>query len=757
MRSSRPAGGRTIGLVADDGRAPRGPRRALRRGAGRMRHRRRERSSSTRRSSPIPPISTRYPRDLDADARGRGRMRASTSLFAPTAERALPAGLRDLGRARRRGCGARGRAPARPLPRRRDGLREALQHRQARRRLLRPQGRPAGRGREAGRARPRPRRSRSASSTTVRDADGLALSSRNTRLSPEERESALAIPRALATRDAARARALLVAAGLEPEYVEVADLDGPTLAVAVRVGATRLIDNVLLEGATHDEHPRPTHRKAAAARARRDEAAAATRSSMVTAYDAPAARLADEAGVELILVGDTAAMVMLGHESTIPVTLDEMIFLTRAVTRSARQPLVVGDLPFGTLRDLRRAGGRQRDPAGQGGRRRRRQARGRRPDGLARARDRRVEHRDHGPHRPDAAVGDEARRLPRPGAQRRRRRSKLYDDALALAGRRLLRARARGGAGASRGADHGGARRSRRSASARGPTATARCSSGTTCSGSTTGRRRASSSATPSSPARSAMRSSATSTDVRSGAFPEEQHTYSIPEAELASFEAELEATPARGLGAAGPTTAIATAPQPARSQRPAVHGADADHEQRRRPRRGTRAASSAKTAAAGARVGAAAMEERRAVERRASPARARARARSARTRTRGDGACGGRCRASRAPEHARAGSRRRSSTRRAPYMPPAMKRPDGDEQAVVVVVVEQVAAVEVASTPAIPPSQMISEHRLGAVADRLGRVVRAARRTPRAGPAGRAASGATSRARSEPSPRAAA
>ena len=69
---------------------------------------------------------------------------------------------------------------------------------------------------------------------------------------------------------------------------------------------------------------------------------------MVTAYDAPAARIADEAGVELILVGDTAAMVMLGHESTIPVTLDEMIFLTRAVTSSARQPLVVGDLPFGS-------------------------------------------------------------------------------------------------------------------------------------------------------------------------------------------------------------------------------------------------------------------------------------------------------------------------------------------------------------------------------------------------------------------------
>jgi 3-methyl-2-oxobutanoate hydroxymethyltransferase len=69
---------------------------------------------------------------------------------------------------------------------------------------------------------------------------------------------------------------------------------------------------------------------------------------MLTAYDAPAALLADQAGLELILVGDTAAMVMLGHESTLPVTLDEMIFLTRAVTRAARRPLVIGDMPFGT-------------------------------------------------------------------------------------------------------------------------------------------------------------------------------------------------------------------------------------------------------------------------------------------------------------------------------------------------------------------------------------------------------------------------
>jgi 3-methyl-2-oxobutanoate hydroxymethyltransferase len=70
---------------------------------------------------------------------------------------------------------------------------------------------------------------------------------------------------------------------------------------------------------------------------------------MVTAYDATGGRLADASGVELILVGDTAAMVVLGHESsTVPVTMDEMLFMTRAVTRGARRPLVVGDMPFGS-------------------------------------------------------------------------------------------------------------------------------------------------------------------------------------------------------------------------------------------------------------------------------------------------------------------------------------------------------------------------------------------------------------------------
>ena len=70
---------------------------------------------------------------------------------------------------------------------------------------------------------------------------------------------------------------------------------------------------------------------------------------MVTAYDCPSGRLADAAGVDIVLVGDSAAMTVLGHESTTPATMDEMIMLTRAAARGAKRPLVVADMPFGSF------------------------------------------------------------------------------------------------------------------------------------------------------------------------------------------------------------------------------------------------------------------------------------------------------------------------------------------------------------------------------------------------------------------------
>jgi 3-methyl-2-oxobutanoate hydroxymethyltransferase len=69
---------------------------------------------------------------------------------------------------------------------------------------------------------------------------------------------------------------------------------------------------------------------------------------MLTAYDYVTAKMVDEAGVPLILVGDSLGMVMLGYESTIPVTMEEMIHHTKAVVRGAKKALIIGDMPFMT-------------------------------------------------------------------------------------------------------------------------------------------------------------------------------------------------------------------------------------------------------------------------------------------------------------------------------------------------------------------------------------------------------------------------
>ena len=84
--------------------------------------------------------------------------------------------------------------------------------------------------------------------------------------------------------------------------------------------------------------------------------------AVLTAYDYPFARIMDQAGIDVILVGDSAGSVVAGYENTLPVTMDEMICHTRAVARSAEQALVVADMPFMSyqvdLADARRNAGR---------------------------------------------------------------------------------------------------------------------------------------------------------------------------------------------------------------------------------------------------------------------------------------------------------------------------------------------------------------------------------------------------------------
>ena len=173
--------------------------------------------------------------------------------------------------------------------------------------------------------------------------------------------------------------------------------------------------------------------------------------AMITAYDAPSGRLADAAGVDMILVGDSAAMTVLGHDSTVPATMDEMLVLTRAVRRGAKRPLIVADMPFGSfqisdelavtnaVRFVKEAGADAVKLEGAGLMLDRARA-------IVGAGD-----SGDGAHRPHAAVGDRARRLQGAGPDGGEGGAARPRRARARAGR-VLRARARGRPDAGRGA-----------------------------------------------------------------------------------------------------------------------------------------------------------------------------------------------------------------------------------------------------------------------------------------------------------------
>ena len=192
-----------------------------------------------------------------------------------------------------------------------------------------------------------------------------------------------------------------------------------------------------LTPAAPDARPRRTISSLAALKASGEPIA------MVTAYDYPSAQIAEAAGVDVVLVGDSAAMTVLGHESTVPVTVDEMLMLTAAVRRGLSTPLLVADLPFGSyeVSDEQAVETAQRFIKTTG--LRRRQDRARRVVRRPRPRDHRRRHPRDGPRRPHPADRLDHRRLPLAGPHRRGGPRRLRERARP-AGRRLLRDRVRG-------------------------------------------------------------------------------------------------------------------------------------------------------------------------------------------------------------------------------------------------------------------------------------------------------------------------
>ena len=139
---------------------------------------------------------------------------------------------------------------------------------------------------------------------------------------------------------------------------------------------------------------------------------------MLTAYDYPTAQLLDEAGIPMLLVGDSVGQVILGYETTVRVTMAEMVHHTKAVVRGSRRAMVVADMPFLSYSAARRGDRERRDLHARGGRPGG-QGRGRRPHGAGHRGARPCRHPGDGPHRAHPAVDQHDRQGPRPGQDRR--------------------------------------------------------------------------------------------------------------------------------------------------------------------------------------------------------------------------------------------------------------------------------------------------------------------------------------------------
>ena len=240
--------------------------------------------------------------------------------------------------------------------------------------------------------------------------------------------------------------------------------------------------------------------------------------------------LVDEAGIPLILVGDSLAQVMLGYDTTVRVSMDEMLHHTKAVVRGTKRALIVADMPFLTYSNTEDAianAGRFMREAGtqavklEGGVRQREDDRG---AGAGR-------NPGHGPHRPHAPGDQHAGQGPGPGQEPRagapapRRRPRRP-------GGRRLRGRAWSSYRSSSRPPSPSASASRRSGSARAPGAPGRSRSSPTRWGSVTGRRSTRGS-TRTCTGRSSPRSANTATDVEAGTFPGEAETVRMDEAVL--------------------------------------------------------------------------------------------------------------------------------------------------------------------------------------------------------------------------------